>query len=399
MAKIEIRNLTKIFGKRTSKALSLLEEGKSRSEILHQTRSLVAVNRISFSVAQGEVTVIIGLSGSGKSTLLRCINRLIEPTAGSVLVDGEEITRLPGKTLRTFRQQKFGMVFQHFALFPHFSVLRNAAYGLELMGMPTREREKKALEALDIVNLTSWAKAMPEQLSGGMKQRVGLARALALDPEILLMDEAFSALDPLTRNEMQEELLRLQHTLHKTIIFITHDLDEAMSLGDKILILRDGSIVQKGRSEDILSSPADDYVTSFVSHVDRSKILTASSIQSRPSCIAVLGIDGPRTILRKMHNHNTTVLLVLDEKHHFMGVVHEADAVELRNKGIRDIVSIIQSDAPRAHSNDTLSSITGVMATLAHPLPVLDDTGMLRGVINRGTLLEALSPDATEEAC
>ena len=397
MAKIEIRNLTKIFGKKPGKALSLLEEGKSRSDILAQTKSLVAVNRINLQVEQGEVTVIIGLSGSGKSTLLRCINRLIEPTAGSILVDGQEITRLPYTTLRDFRQRKFGMVFQHFALFPHFSVLRNAAYGLELMGMPAGEREKKALEALDNVNLADWANAMPHQLSGGMKQRVGLARALALDPEILLMDEAFSALDPLTRNEMQEELLRLQHSMHKTIIFITHDLDEAMSLGDKILLLRDGSIVQEGTSEDILSSPADDYVASFVSHVDRSKVLTVSSILTRPNCVVVLGIDGPRTVLRKMHNHNTTTLLVVDEKHHFLGVVSEADATELRRKEQRGIASIVQNEVPRANMDDTLSSITGVMATLDHPLPVVDTTGRLRGVIHRGTLLEALSSDTAEE--
>ena len=397
MAKIEIRNLTKIFGKKPAKALSLLEEGKSRSEILEQTKSLVAVNRINLRIEQGAVTVIIGLSGSGKSTLLRCINRLIEPTSGNILVDGQEITTLPGKTLRDFRQRKFGMVFQHFALFPHFSVLRNAAYGLELMGIPPKEREKKALEALDNVNLADWANSMPHQLSGGMKQRVGLARALALDPEILLMDEAFSALDPLTRNEMQEELLRLQHTLHKTIVFITHDLDEAMSLGDKIILLRDGSIVQKGSAEDILSSPSDDYVASFVSHVDRSKVLTASSILSRPSSVAILGIDGPLTVLRKMRNHNMTVLLVVDEKHNFIGVISEADAEVLRKKKLKDITSIVQNETPRAHMDDTLSSITGVMAALDHPLPVLDATGKLRGVIHRGALLEALSPDTAEE--
>ena len=396
MSKITVQEMTKIFGKRPAKALQMLREGKSRTHILEHVNQLVAVDRVSFEVKEGEVIVIIGLSGSGKSTLLRCINRLVEPTAGSVQVDGVEVTRLSQKELRHFRQRKTGMVFQHFALYPHFTVLRNAAYGLELMGVPLKEREEQALLALDRVNLADWAGSMPSQLSGGMKQRVGLARALALDPEILLMDEAFSALDPLTRSEMQQELLRLQHSLHKTIIFITHDLDEALSLGDKIIILRDGIIVQKGTAEDILSSPADDYVASFVSHVDRSKVLTTSSVLSRPAATAILGVDGPHTLLRKMHHHNMTSILVLDEKHRLVGRIPEEEAQKMKTSGARDISAILDRDVPQAKMDDTLLSITGIMATLQHPLPVVDEAGVLRGVVHRGNLLEALSPDSTD---
>jgi len=396
MSKIQVQDVTKIFGKRPAKGLALLREGKSRAHILEHTRQLVAVDRVSFEARQGEVVVIIGLSGSGKSTLLRCINRLVEPTAGAVLVDGVEVTRLSQTELRHFRQKKTGMVFQHFALFPHFSVLRNTAYGLELMGTPVKEREEMALLALDRVNLADWAGAMPGQLSGGMKQRVGLARALALDPEILLMDEAFSALDPLTRSEMQQELLRLQHSLHKTIIFITHDLDEALSLGDRIILLRDGVIVQQGTAEDILSSPADDYVSSFVSHVDRSKVLTASSVLSRPVVTATLGVDGPRTLLRKMHHYNISFIFVLDEQYRLAGLITEGDALRLKVQGGRDISSILNREIPRANMDDTLLSLTGIMATLAYPLPVVDRAGVLRGLIHRGGLLEAISPDSAD---
>ena len=394
---IEVHGLTKVFGKQATRALTLLAKGKSRDAIHKETGQLVAVNQVNFSVRQGEVVVIIGLSGSGKSTLLRCLNRLVEPSAGSVHVDGTDITRLSRKDLRSFRQRRFSMVFQHFALFPHFSVLRNVAYGLELMKVPAREREEKALKALESVNLVNWAGAMPRQLSGGMKQRVGLARALALDPEILLMDEAFSALDPLTRHEMQGELLRLQHALHKTIVFITHDLDEALSLGDKIILLHDGEIVQEGTPEDILSFPANDYVASFVSHVDRSRVLTASSILAPVRSTVIPGIDGPLTALRKMRHHDMTNIFAIDEHHRLLGLISEEDALALQQRGERNLLAILQREIPSAKMDDTLSSITRVMASLPHPLPVLDEAGILRGIIIRGGLLEALSSETVVE--
>lgn len=397
MAKIEIQSLTKIFGKRPQHALEMLEKGHSRETILKKTKHLVAVNKVSFSVNAGELLVIMGLSGSGKSTLLRCINRLIEPTSGSIRIDGEDIGALDLPALRRLRQQKLGMVFQNFALLPHYSVLKNAAYGLELMKMPTAEREERAREALARVGLTDWEQSMPVNLSGGMKQRVGLARALALDSEILLMDEAFSALDPLTRREMQSELLRLQHEMHKTIIFISHDLDEAMTLGDRIILLREGEIVQEGTSEDILSNPADDYVAGFVQYADRGRVLTAGSIMVPPLSVAVLGLDGPLTALRKIRSDGLSCLFVMDAFHTLVGVVYESDLVKLRACGKRDLALVLQRELTTTGPDAQLSEIIYTMANLPYPLPVVDDRGRLLGLIVRGNLLQALAAQGAEE--
>lgn len=391
MSKIEVKSLTKIFGKRPASALPLVEQGVPREEILKKTKQLVAVNRVSFSVEQGELLVVMGLSGSGKSTLLRCMNRLIEPTAGGVFIDGQDVGKLSASEMRRFRQQKFGMVFQHFALLPHYNVLKNAAYGLELMKAPLAEREERARDALSRVGLSGWESHMPHNLSGGMKQRVGLARALALDPEILLMDEAFSALDPLTRREMQSELLRLQHELHKTIIFISHDLDEALSLGDRVILLRDGGIVQEGAAEDILSNPADDYVAGFVRHADRCRVLTAGSIMAPPTAVAVLGLDGPRTALRKIRSHGLSSLIVIDAFHTVMGVVEENDLEALKTEGKRDLSLIMRQDVITIGEDVLLTDIIPIAANIPYPLPVVDDRRRLRGVIVRGLLLEALS--------
>lgn len=396
MAKIEVRNLVKAFGKNPSSVLPQLAKGKTREEIFKKTRHLVAVNQVSFSIQEGELLVIMGLSGSGKSTLLRCINRLIEPTAGSVLIDGRDITELSQKDLRRLRQEQFGMVFQHFALLPHFSVLRNTAYGLELMKVPQKEREERAMAALEQVGLADWASSMPHKLSGGMKQRVGLARALALNPAVLLMDEAFSALDPLTRREMQSELLRLQHDLHKTIIFISHDLDEALTLGDRIILLRDGDIVQEGTAEDILEHPADDYVAGFVRYADRGRVLTAGSISVPAAALAVKGLDGPHTALRKIRHHGLSSLFVVDAFHSLLGLVREEDLEELRRSGRRDLSEIMQTDIVTASPATSLAEIIPVVANLPYPLPVLDERNRLQGVIIRGILLEALAAQAVQ---
>lgn len=397
MPKIEVSSLVKIFGKRPQSALEMLEAGATRDSIFKRAKHLVAVNKVSFSVNEGELLVIMGLSGSGKSTLLRCLNRLIEPTAGTVLIDGQDISGLSPKNLRRFRQQKFGMVFQHFALLPHYSVLKNAAYGLELMRVPLAEREEKAREALARVGLSGWENSMPSKLSGGMKQRVGLARALALDPEILLMDEAFSALDPLTRREMQSELLRLQHELHKTVIFISHDLDEALTLGDRVILLRDGSIVQEGTAEDILANPSDDYVAGFVQHADKSRVLTAGSIMVPATAVAVLGLDGPLTALRKIRGNGLSSLFVMDAFHTLVGVVYEEDLVKLKARGKRDLSLIMKTDITSASTDTPLTEIIPVVASLPHPLPVLDDRSRLQGIIVRGTLLQALSSQGFSE--
>lgn len=394
MSKLEVTNVTKIFGKRSSRALSLLKQGNNRDEILQKTRSLVAVNNVSFTAKEGEVVVIIGLSGSGKSTLLRCLNRIIEPTAGNIKVDGIEVGKLSNHELRTFRQERFGMVFQHFALFPHYSVWKNVAYGLELMGVPEKERREIAYKTLEKVSLDAWAEYMPHNLSGGMQQRVGLARALALDPEILLMDEAFSALDPLTRREMQAELIHLQQDMNKTIVFITHDLDEALSLGDRIILLRDGAIVQEGTAEEILSAPEDDYVTGFVSQVDRGKVLTAKAIMAPPAAVAVAGVDGPITLLRKMSYNNINSILVVDDRYRLLGIVTEENAIKHRKAGTRDILDWLKEDMITANPDDLLTDLVSPMASAQYPIPVLDVDRRLRGIIVRGTLLDALSSDA-----
>ncbi|MCX5371108.1 glycine betaine/L-proline ABC transporter ATP-binding protein [Streptomyces sp. NBC_00103] len=276
-SRLEAEHLHKVFGRRPQQAVERLREGADREE-LRADGTTAAVIDASFTVAPGEIFVVMGLSGSGKSTLLRMLNGLLEPTAGRVLFDGEDLTALADRELREVRAKKISMVFQHFALFPHRSVLDNAAYGLAVQGVPRREHEERAAEALRLCGLAGWEKSWPDELSGGMQQRVGLARALATDADLLLMDESFSALDPLIRRDMQDQLLTLQQTLKKTIVFITHDLNEAMRLGDRIAVMRDGRIVQTGTAEDILLRPANDYVASFIQDVDRSRVLTASAV-------------------------------------------------------------------------------------------------------------------------
>lgn len=308
---IEVKNITKIFGKSTKKALKMLQEGKEKEEILKSTGATVGVNQANFTVENGEIFVIMGLSGSGKSTLLRMLNRLIEPTSGQVFIDNQNIVEMNAEQLRELRRKKISMVFQKFALFPHRTVIENVEFGLEIQGITAADRREKAMESLKLVGLESWAESYPSQLSGGMQQRVGLARALANDPEILLMDEAFSALDPLIRKEMQEELVDLQRSMNKTIIFITHDLDEALRIGDRIVLMRDGEIVQIGTPEEILTNPADEYVERFVEDVNLGKVLTAESVMRKAETI-VLGKDGIRVAGKKMRDKGIPTVVVVD---------------------------------------------------------------------------------------
>ncbi|WP_329393821.1 betaine/proline/choline family ABC transporter ATP-binding protein [Streptomyces lydicus] len=290
MSRLQAEHLYKVFGRRPEDAVRKLEAGADRDE-LRADGTTAAVIDASIEVDEGQIFVVMGLSGSGKSTLLRMLNGLLEPTAGTVRFDGQDLTSLSDKELRKVRSEKISMVFQHFALFPHRSVLENAGYGLEVQGVPRAERERRAAEALALTGLEGWEKSWPDELSGGMQQRVGLARALATDADLLLMDESFSALDPLIRRDMQDQLLELQKTLKKTIVFITHDLNEAMRLGDRIAVMRDGRIVQIGSAEDILVRPANDYVASFIQDVDRSRVLTAGAVMSEVG--TVLGTTTP----------------------------------------------------------------------------------------------------------
>lgn len=298
---LTVRNLYKIFGDDPEEALKLAQEGLDKDEIFRRTKSLAAVNNVSFAVEEGEVFVVMGLSGSGKSTLIRCINRLIEPTSGKVLLGGTDVTAVNAENLRQIRLYKMSMVFQHFALLPHRTVAENAEYGLKAQGVPPRERREKSLKALETVGLDAWADVFPSSLSGGMQQRVGLARALAVNPQILLMDEPFSALDPLIRRDMQDEMLRLQEQLGTSVVFITHDLQEALKIGDRIAIMRNGALVQIGTPEEIVTEPADEYVYEFTRDVDRSRVLTFSSIMEDAESVIV---DSPVSNLQsRFHAH------------------------------------------------------------------------------------------------
>ncbi len=391
MPKIRIENLTKIFGSNPSKGLELLHQGKSKDEIFKKTRQSVGIADVSFDVEEGEILVVMGLSGSGKSTLVRCINRLIKPTAGKVILDGQNLSELSARDLRDVRLKKLGMVFQNFALFPHRTVLHNAEYGLEIQGVCPAEREEKARSSLERVGLKGWENAYPKQLSGGMQQRVGLARALALDPDILLMDEAFSALDPLIRRDMQDELIGLQEEMQKTIVFISHDLDEALKLGDRIVLMKDGEVVQIGTPEDILTNPANTYVERFVEDVDISKVLTAESVMKKSEAVAYLKTDGPHAALRKMKTNAISSLFVVAREKGLLGVVSVEDTAELVKQGGRDLTSIMKTDIPSVTLETPAIELFDLIKDIRHPLPVVDEKNRLKGVIVRGLLLAALA--------
>ena len=388
--KIKVQNLTKIFGNKPEQGIELLKQGLSKNEIMDKTGLAVGVNNASFEVEEGQFLVIMGLSGSGKSTLVRLVNRLIEPTSGSVIIDGNDITKMTADELRNLRRKKFAMVFQRFALFPHRTILKNVEFGLEIQGMEQSEREQKAREALDLVGLKGWEDSYPEHLSGGMQQRVGLARALAVDPDILLMDEAFSALDPLIKKEMQDELLALQNRVNKTIIFITHDLDEALKLGDKIILMKDGAIVQEGTPEDILTNPADEYVEKFVEYVNTSKILTASGVMKKVKNVAYTK-DGPRTVLRKMEEEGISSIFVVNRDWTINGIVFAEDAAEAAENGVKEITNIIKKDVIQIGPDTPVSEIFPVIATATYPIVVADENKKLLGIIIKGTILAKLA--------
>lgn len=387
--KIVIEDLYKVFGHEPSKVFPLLEKGLGKDDILKKTGHTVAINNASITVEQGEIFVIMGLSGSGKSTLVRCVNRLVEPTRGKVLIDGEDVLKMNPKELRELRRRKIGMVFQRFGLLPHRTVIGNVEYGLEIQGMPKEERRKKAQSALDIVGLANWAGSYPENLSGGMQQRVGLARALANDPDILLMDEAFSALDPLIRKEMQNELLELHSRLQKTILFITHDLDEALKLGNRIAVMKDGAVVQVGTPEEILTNPANDYVADFVQDVDRGKILTAGSIMITPEVIT--SKDGPRVALRKMKETGLSSVFVVGSGRTLVGIV-TADAVLTGdNLETKDLSTVLITDVPTTSPDTPVNELFPIAAETKIPISVIDENKKLLGIIPRVSILAAIS--------
>jgi glycine betaine/proline transport system ATP-binding protein len=389
--KIRIENLTKIFGSRRKEALELLKRGASKDDILEKTGCGVGVNNASFEVAEGEIVVVMGLSGSGKSTLIRCVNRLIKPTAGKVYIDDVEVTGLNDQELRKLRLTKLAMVFQNFALFPHRTVCRNVEYGLEIQGVEAETRRERAMKAIEQVGLKGWEDYRPENLSGGMQQRVGLARALALDPDILLMDEAFSALDPLIRSDMQDELISLQESMHKTILFVSHDLDEALKIGDRIVLMKDGAIVQMGTAEEILTHPADDYVERFVENVDITKVLTAESVMIKAKAVAYLDLHGPKTVLKMMKKERLSQLFVVNGRHEVVGLVTADDASEAINQGETNLGAFMKKEFLSVSPETPATELIQIMADTPYPLPVVNDEGRLKGVIIRGALLAALA--------
>ncbi|MFY9119579.1 MAG: glycine betaine/L-proline ABC transporter ATP-binding protein [Syntrophomonadaceae bacterium] len=390
MEKLKVSNLTKIYGNNTDKALEMVLKGEDNEQIRAKTKQVVGVREATFSVEDGESFVIMGLSGSGKSTLLRCINQLIKPTAGHIYLDGQDLTKISSQELIEIRRKKMGMVFQRFALLPNRTILDNVGYGLEVQGTARNIRMSQAKEALNLVGLKGWEDYYPKNLSGGMQQRVGIARALATNPDILLMDEPFSALDPLIRQDMQDELLELQKKLHKTIIFITHDLDEALKIGDRIALMKDARIVQIGEPEDILLSPASDYVARFVENVNRSKALTASAVMVKPQVI-VYPKDGPRAALRLMEKQGISSVFVVNREGVLVGYVRAEDAAELAEKGQRELDGIIQNDVPTALPDTPLAELLDVMAYTKIPLAVVDEENKLKGVLVRGSVIAVLA--------
>jgi len=396
MSKISIKNLYKIFGKNPRKALALVEEGKSKEEIYEATSMTVGVQDASFDIEKGEVFVVMGLSGSGKSTLVRMLNRLIEPSAGEVLVDGEDITKMSMQELVKFRRSKTSMVFQSFALMPHQSVIDNVAFGLELDGIDKATRQERAIDALKQVGLEGWENAYPSELSGGMQQRVGLARGLAVDPDILLMDEAFSALDPLIRTEMQDELLKLQDRHERTVVFISHDLDEALRIGDRIAIMEGGRVVQVGTPEEILQNPADDYVRAFFRGVDPTGVISAGDIvrPNQPTVIWHTPQGSPRATLEMLNNQDREYAYVLDSEHRFYGVVSTDSLRTLMESATANeklkIEDAFIREALSVQESESLQDILPQVASHPWPVPVIDEESKFKGVVSKNRFLRTL---------
>ena len=391
MAKdIHIDHVFKVFGDEPEEALALVRQGLSKHDILARTGQSIGVFDASFEIKAGEIFVIMGLSGSGKSTLVRLLNRLIEPSAGRIVIDGENINEHSDRQLRALRRKDISMVFQSFALMPHMTVRENTAFGLELAGASKRARLEQADLALAQVGLDGWGDSYPDELSGGMQQRVGLARALASDPSILLMDEAFSALDPIIRTEMQSELMRLQEVKRRTIVFISHDLDEAMRIGDRIAIMKDGQVVQVGTPEEILRQPANDYVRSFVRGVDAAAVFKAADIARRSQIVvAENATRGARAALKMLEDQDREYAYVIDPKQRFLGMV-SADSLRTALKGHEGTLGLQHAYLPNVQTVPAIHPVNELFGQVAQspwPLPVVDDQGRYIGAISKTTLL------------
>ena len=399
--KIKVEELSLIFGKNKKnkeRALEMLKNKISKTEILETTKCTIGVNNVSFDVYEGEIFVVMGLSGSGKSTLIRCLNRLHKPTAGRVYINEYDITKESNKELLETRRTEMSMVFQNFGLLPHRTILENAAFGLEIRDEKKAVRLQKAQEALETVGLQGYELKFPSELSGGMQQRVGLARALANNPEVLLMDEAFSALDPLIKSDMQDELLQIQDKVHKTIVFITHDLDEAIKLGDRIAIMKDGVIEQIGTAEDIITAPASEYVEAFVEKVDRKTIITAGKLMFEKPTVVLYGKDGPEIALRKMRAASVEVLPVVDKDKKFLGFVWLNDLIDSAKNKTQILDAIIKTEVHSIHNNYTVEEMLPLISGKKSPLAVVDpNNGKLEGIVSQTSIIiEATKYDRKE---
>ena len=388
--RIEVENVWKVFGDRPERALEPEYATKSRAELREELGVVIGLRDVSFGVNGGEVFVVMGLSGSGKSTLVRCLLRLTEPTRGRIHFDGEDIRTYAAEQLVQFRRSKVAMVFQHYALLPNRNVLDNVAYGLEVRGLSKPARHEAAAEAIETVGLKGWERNYPREMSGGMQQRVGLARALAVNADVLLMDEPFSGLDPLIRREMQDELISLQTELHKTIVFITHDLNEALKLGDRIAIMRDGEIIQEGSPEEIVTLPSDDYVTDFVRDVSRAKVIQAKAIMREPD-VVMYDRQGPRAALHAMRNHGIDAVFLIARDFTLKGVLtadHARELVAHRKESLEgaDVVPAMTTE-PETY----IEEIIPMAAQTEHPIAVVAGNGSLLGEIDRGALLTGMS--------
>lgn len=389
--KVEVlcQNLWKVFGPHPESVLNVVDNGATKQEVLEQTGHVIAVKDVSFEVRENELFVVMGLSGSGKSTLVRCINRLIEPTRGRVLVDGADIAQMSDAELKKLRRHKLSMVFQSFGLLPHLSVLSNVAFGLELRGESKKERQEKATQVLELVGLKGWEESRIYELSGGMQQRVGLARALAVDSEIILMDEPFSALDPLIRRQMQDEFINLRSVVKKTVIFITHDFIEALKLGDRIAIMRDGEIVQVGTAEEIVAHPADEYVSEFVKDVPRGKVVAAESIMEQPP-VLVSSDQSLEVVIEGMKVNRVTVAFVVDADSRLKGIVTMERAIVAARSGLTRAEEATQQGFPFTSPDTPVEQCLHLVAEGNVPVAVLDEEQRLHGVVTRLALIHAM---------
>lgn len=384
---LSVKNLTKLYGLNKNEAVKMLKAGAEKNEVFKKTGVTSAIWDMSFDVKQGEIFVIIGLSGSGKSTVIRCLNRLHNPTSGTILFDGKDIGKFSQKELTDFRRNKISMVFQNFGLMSHRDVISNIEYGLEIKGISKEEREKKAMEVLKMVGLEGLEHANINSLSGGMKQRVGIARALANDPEILLMDEPFSALDPLVRSDMQFELLSIQKKLKKTIIFITHDINEAFKLGDKVAIMKDSRLIQLDTPENMSANPADDYVRQFIDSADKTKVISVKQIMFNPSCIIRLK-EGAGIAIREMKSNRVSSAYVIDNHMKFLGIITIDNALKCRNEN-GFLSDYIFNEIPTTSSDALINDILPIAANTKFPIAVIDNDELM-GIVSKASILSTL---------